>query len=385
MAEPIAYPPLAEVRGQLRVAWYRSPLAPATLRRLMQRSDLQGWLQAGGHLALAAATAALAWWCWSRQLWFGFAAALFAHGTVASFFTGTAPHELAHGTVFRTRWLNRVFLYLYSLLSWWDPFDYGASHTYHHRYTLHPAGDRENLLPLRPTVGPTFLLQMFTVNLLTRPGRTFGKGGLISTAAITILAALGLVGSTRTPIRQWIAALHADQPAEARKSTWWARAQLAFHGGVVAAGLISGLWVLPLVVSAAPFIGNWLSYFVGLPQHCGLRDNVADFRKCTRSMKLDPVTTFLYWRMNWHTEHHMYAGVPCYHLKELAREISADLPAPRTLAGAWREMLRIWNRQLREPGYQYDTPLPPAAGRAARGGHGTLESSIGELAPAGLR
>ena len=226
---------------------------------------------------------------------------------------------------------------------------------------------------------------MFTVNLLTRPGRTFGKGGLISTAAITILAALGLVGSTRAPVRQWIAALHADQPAEARKSAWWARAQLVFHGGVLAAGLVSGLWVLPLIVSAAPFIGNWLSYFVGLPQHCGLRDNVADFRKCTRSMKLDPVTTFLYWRMNWHTEHHMYAGVPCYHLKELAREISADLPAPRTLAGAWREMLRIWNRQLLEPGYQYDTPLPPAAGRVARGGHGRLASSIGELAPAGLR
>ena len=385
METPIAYPPLDEVRGSLRVAWYRSPVEPATLRRLMQRSDLQGWLQAGGHLALAAATGALAWWCWSRQLWAGFAAALFMHGTVVSFFTGVAPHELAHGTVFRTKWLNRVFLYLYSLLSWWDPFDYGTSHTYHHRYTLHPTGDRENLLPLRPTVGPTFLAQMFTVNLLTRPGRVFGKGGVISTVAITSLAALGLVGSTKTPIRQWIAALHADQPAEARKSAWWARGQLLFHGAVVAAGLGTGLWVLPLVVSAAPFIGNWLVYFTGLPQHCGLQENVPDFRKCTRSMRLDPFTTFLYWRMNWHTEHHMYAGVPCYHLKKLAREIAADMPAPRTLTGAWREMLHIWNRQQAEPGYQYDTPLPPAAGSAARGGQGKLASSIGELAPSGLR
>ena len=310
------YPPLAEVRDHLRVKWYRSPVEPATLRRLMRRSDLQGWLQAGGHLALAVATGALVWWCWARGLWLGCAAALFAHGTVASFFAGVAPHELAHGTVFRTKRLNSVFLYLYSLLSWWDPFDYGTSHTYHHRYTLYPEGDRENLLPLHPSVGRTFLLQMFTINLLTRPGRNFTKGGLLSTLAITVLSSLGLVGSTRAPIRQWIEALHVDQPAEAWKSMWWSRAQLLFHGTVVVVGLASGLWVLPLVISAAPFIANWLTYFVGLPQHCGLRDNVPDFRKSTRSMKLDPISTFLYWRMNWHTEHHMYAGVPCYHLSE---------------------------------------------------------------------
>ena len=141
---------MAEVRDHLRVKWYRSPIEPATLRRLMQRSDLQGWLQAGGHLALAVATGALVWWCWARGLWLGFALALFAHGTVVSFFTGVAPHELAHGTVFRTKRLNGVFLYLLSLLSWWDPFDYGTSHTYHHRYTLYPEGDRENLLPSAP-------------------------------------------------------------------------------------------------------------------------------------------------------------------------------------------------------------------------------------------
>ena len=115
---------------------------------------------------------------------------------MASFFAGVAPHELAHGTVFRTKRLNGVFLYLYSLLSWWDPFDYGTSHTYHHRYTLYPEGDRENLLPLHPSVGRTFLLQMFTINLLTRPGRNFTKGGLLSTLAITVLSSLGLVGST---------------------------------------------------------------------------------------------------------------------------------------------------------------------------------------------
>ena len=52
---PRSYPPLAEVRERLKVGWYRCPSEPALLRQLMQRSDLQGWLQAGGHLLVVAA------------------------------------------------------------------------------------------------------------------------------------------------------------------------------------------------------------------------------------------------------------------------------------------------------------------------------------------
>ena len=156
-------------------------------------------------------------------------------------------------------------------------------------------------------------------------------------------------------------------------------------------GIASGYWILPILVGVAPLIGNWLVYLVGLPQHCGLRDNVADFRKSTRSMKLDPITTFLYWRMNWHTEHHMYAGVPCYHLRKLAREIAHDMPAPRTLWRAWKEMRTIWKRQQSDPGYQFDIPLPNEATAPADSPHRHLddpqemEASIGELAPQGLR
>ena len=64
-----------------------------------------------------------------------------------------------------------------------------------------------------------------------------------------------------------------------------------------------------------------------MPMHCGLRDNIADFRKCVRSIRIDPLSSFLYWRMNWHMEHHMYAGVPCYNLRKLSRAIAADCPA----------------------------------------------------------
>lgn len=235
------YQPLADVRKSLRVEWYRCPIDHAKLRALSKRSDLQGWFQAGGHFALFLGTGALTYLFWSQQYWLGFAVALFAHGTVGSFFSGVAPHELGHGTVFRTKWLNKFFKYLFSLLSWWDPFDYATSHTYHHRYTLHPEGDREVLLPLKPSVDPTFLLQMFTVNIFTQPGRTFGKGGVISTIFVTIKSALGIIGSTEGPSREWLQALHADQPDEKRKSVWWSRLLLLFHGSVVAVSIATGL------------------------------------------------------------------------------------------------------------------------------------------------
>ncbi len=379
------YPPLDEVRQTLRVEWYRCPIDRTKLRQLMKRSDLQGWFQAGGHLALFVATGVVTYLLWSQQMWLAFAVALLAHGAIGSFFSGVAPHELGHGTVFRTTWLNKLFLYPYSLLSWWDPFDYAMSHTYHHRYTLHPDGDREVLLPLKPSVGPTFLLQLFTVNLVTLSRRTFSRGGLISAVILTARSAVGTSGSAEPPSNEWLQALHTDQPAEARKSMWWARLTLLFHGTVVAVSIATGLWVLPLLTTAFAFIGNAGRYFVSLTQHCGLRDDVPDFRKCVRSVTLNPFYEFLYWRMNWHIEHHMYAGVPCYNLKKLYRELAHDMPEPRTLVGAWREMREVWSRQQTDPGYQFDTPLPDTKVGPPRDSTDELDSSIGELAPEGLR
>ena len=57
----------------------------------------------------------------------------------------------------------------------------------------------------------------------------------------------------------------------------------------------------------------------------------------------------------------MYAGVPCYNLPCLAAEIAHDMPEPRTLRAAWREMLDTWERQKSDPEFALDTPLPATA------------------------
>jgi len=48
-------------------------------------------------------------------------------------------------------------------------------------------------------------------------------------------------------------------------------------------------------------------------------------------------------------------------------------------------MRAIWQRQKTDPSYQFDTPLPPTAKSARTDMPDELESSIGELAPEGLR
>jgi len=106
------YPPLADVRKALRVKWYRCPIDRARLRVLSTRSDRQGWKQAGGHVFLFLCTGCLTILFWLQEFWWAFAAALWCHGFVATFFKGTAAHELGHGTVFQTKWLNKAFLYL---------------------------------------------------------------------------------------------------------------------------------------------------------------------------------------------------------------------------------------------------------------------------------
>ena len=379
------YERLSKIKKKLRISWYRCPIEKETLKNLTLRSDLKGLMQAGGHFALFLLTGIITYYFWFLGMWYSFLISLFLHGTVTSFLSGVAPHELGHGTVFRTRIYNKCFLYLFSCISWWDPYDYSVSHTYHHRYTMYPDADRENLLPLEPSLSPLLILQLFTINLFGKTDRVFSKGGLFSTIQLTYLSAIGKTGSTKIPSQEWLQRLHEDQPSEHTKSIHWSRYLLLFHGVILVISISTGQWVLSLIISIAPFTANWTSYFVGLTQHCGLLDNVNDFRKNTRTIYLNPILSFLYWHMNWHIEHHMFAGVPCYNLKKLHMAVKEDMPAPRTLLGAWKEMREVWCKQQDDTNYQFNTTVPNSSKTTTEVSTDPLLSSIGDLAPKTLQ
>ena len=369
-------PPLADVRRNLRIPWYRCPIERERLRELAAPRDSRGLMQAAGHLGLWAATGASAFYCFTHQLWWGFFVALFAHGTVAAFFT--APHhELCHTTVFRSKWLNEAFLRIFSLLGWLNFHVYRFSHSYHHRYTLFIAGDREEVMPETPSLRFLYLLQLFTVNVTGG----YQSRGLVPTLGNFIQLARNRLDN---PFNSWGPELYEEHPEEGRKAASWARLVLLFHSAVIVASVALGEPIVAVLVSGSVFIANWLRYFVGVPMHCGLRSGVADFRKCVRTITLDPVSEFLYWHMNWHLEHHMYAAVPCYNLKRLHRAVARDMPAPRTLIGAWKEMRETWRRQRTDPGYEFDTPVPAPPGNHGGAEADPLAASMGGLTPRAL-
>ena len=126
-----------------------------------------------------------------------------------------------------------------------------------------------------------------------------------------------------------------------------------------------GWWMLPVLITLAPFYGGWLLFLCNNTQHVGLQDNAPDFRLCTRTIILNPFVRFLYWHMNYHIEHHMYAAVPCYHLGQLHALIADDLPdCPVGLVATWKAIIPILREQKRDPSYQYipTLPLRPAVG-----------------------
>ena len=368
----VDFPPLAEVRKSLRMKWYRCPIERAKLRELAQPSDFRGLFQALGHLLIWSATGLASYYFFTQQLWWGFGLALVLHGIVTSFLTAS-HHELCHTTVFKTKWVNEFFLRIFSLLGWFNFHVYKHSHTYHHRFTLHLEGDREVVPPEKPSLQILYMLQLFTVNI---------TGGLQSQGFIPTLRGFVHIASNRldNPMYEWGPELYAGQTEEQAKAVRWARWVLLFHAAVIVISIGIGEPILAVLISGGIFISNWHRYFVGVPMHCGLRSNVPDFRKCVRTITLDPITEFLYWHMNWHLEHHMFVAVPCYNLKKLHRVLADDMPETRTLVGAWKEMRETWKRQQADPDYEYDTPVPTTAVKD-RGDADPLAASMGGISP----
>ena len=58
-----------------------------------------------------------------------------------------------------------------------------------------------------------------------------------------------------------------------------------------------------------------------------------------------------------------------------------DMPEPRTLVGAWKEMTETWRTQKFDQYYQFDTPVPDSRMKDKRVNADPLASSIGDLAP----
>jgi fatty acid desaturase/rubredoxin len=326
-----------------RVDWFRVPLPQEELEDLNRPSDARGLLQAGGHVLLMAMTAASAVMAWQQASWGWLLVALYAHGTVCAFMIN-AVHELVHGTVFRTRWLNQLFVHFFAFVGWINHYAYWASHSEHHKFTLHEVHDGEVVLPVR------FRFRTFVAAFTIEPARLWA----------VIYESFRLAqGQIDDP---WLRRVLQGQ--QRRFAVFrWARAMLFGHLAIALVSLWQGWWIVPVIVSLTPMYGRGLFSLLNNTQHAGLAANAEDFRLNSRSIDVNPLFRFLYWNMNYHIEHHMYAAVPCYRLPALSRRMADCLPAPpRGIIAAWYHIIAVLYRQAQEPGYIYKPPIPGTAG-----------------------
>jgi fatty acid desaturase len=113
----------------------------------------QGFLQTVPWLAVLATSASLSLSFASASDSFSPAAAFFAClYCVQSNFLINAMHELGHGYVFKTKFLNAFFMRIVSFLGWLHPDMFFSSHLRHHRFTQNPPLDLENPAPIRVTM-----------------------------------------------------------------------------------------------------------------------------------------------------------------------------------------------------------------------------------------
>lgn len=329
-----------------RIAWYRSPVSAKDLAQLNQRSNVRGWVQSVGNLAILVVTGGIAWYAVGRLPFVMVCMLLFLHGTFYAFLIN-GFHELCHKTVFKNHTLNIVFRNIYSFLSWNNPIYYWASHQEHHKHTLHPPDDLEVMLPKHFT----FLsyLSFAFVNPI----------GMVRLLWIVVSRSLGILDG------EWEQSLFPDDnPDHRRKMINWSRILLVGHGLLIAVSLYFGWWMLPILVTFAPFYGMGLKQLVNEAQHIGLSENVADYRLNTRTIVLNPFLEYVSWYMVYHIEHHMYAAVPCYNLRKLHQLIKDDLPyCPHGIWATWKHLVPILKAQNRDKDYRFVPELPSPAAR----------------------
>ena len=237
--------------------------------------------------------------------------AMFVYGTILSVPAYSMSHETAHGTAFKTRWLNETLNWLTSLIYIEEPLHRRYTHTSHHTYTWHI--DKDSQMPFDTPV-------------------TFG-GWLAETSGYALLhfavtTNLRLMAGRYTDVMK--SAIPADELPRVRRNAWAFFLVYAAIVGLIVLGVDELLWFLVFPM----LLGRPSMVLITIIQHVEMAENSPSIIDSTRSFKTNWIVSFLYMNMNHHVEHHLYPQVPFYSLPALNEAIKDQLPEPDP--GFWR-------------------------------------------------
>ncbi|WP_282610044.1 fatty acid desaturase [Pelagibius sp. Alg239-R121] len=272
------------------------------LKALAKRSDRPGLIWLAQWVVLLTVTGWIvyltlgSWWLLP---------AMMVYGTVLTVPAYALSHECAHGTAFRTRWLNEACLWLGSLIYFEEPHHRRYSHTRHHTYTWHVGKDSQ--MPFdTPMTFRGWLLETTGIALFSYEIRVF---------ALNALGRFSDETRTFTPV------------SELPKLKWGARACLAVYALLTALVASGSVWPLYFILLPR-LLGGPVMLLFTLIQHVELQENSPSILESTRSFRTGCIGRFLYMNMNNHVEHHLYPLVPFHGLPALSKAIADQLPEP---------------------------------------------------------
>jgi fatty acid desaturase len=313
--------------------WFTCDIPRQEMKVLLRRDDWHAALYFGGWIALMAGVGYLAFLLYPTA-WA--IPAFFVYGCIYS--TGNAKwHECSHGTAFRTPWLNGLFYFLGGAMEFRDPVDFRWSHSRHHSWSIFKGIDPEIAAPRPPNI-LFMILDFFYLHM-----------GFVAVKDL-VLHALGIPSR---PVKAYV------PETEYRRMFWGSRAVLALHVAAIALALYFRSWLPLLFFSLPRFYGAFFGWVFIALQHVGLAEDVWDHRLSTRSIRFNPLFSFLYMNMENHVEHHMYPMVPFHALPRLRDRIKGQMPPRyRSMWDGARELIPILSAQKRAPGVFIRRPLP---------------------------
>ncbi len=312
--------------------WFRAKISKKDLKELSKKSDLKGLqhvtiyfilLFIFGYMSVAT------WGTWWTVLW------LWLYGVL---FYSSNPiwHECGHRTAFKSKFLNEFFYQIGSFMTDFEPTRWTWSHFRHHSNTSSVADPHDfeaALFHEYPSL-KSFLFSFAPFYELIKFKDSFKFE--------TIKHALGMT----TPVMK---------ECIPQDEIWKCRLISRIHVSLWIASFALSFYLmnpLPALLIFFPrYWGNIVNIF-NMTQHIGLPEDIKDHRFTTRSVRFNPIFSFLYWHMEYHVEHHMFPSVPSYNLPKLSNLIKDQLPkANSSLYDAYKEIIPAIIKQHKDNSY----------------------------------
>ena len=321
--------------------WHKCKVDIEVLKELSKKSDLKGLqhiLVFFGLLIVTGTLAYITWGTWWSVFWF------LVYGNIYSF-SNPLWHETGHKTAFKSKFLNEFFYYISSFMSNFEPIRWRYTHFVHHGNTYSTENPFDHEIEYGNDLKET------------------SKGLIVN--IIPFLDLVFIKKHISFEIFQHAFGIKTEVMEECIPENAQAKAILNSRIYVVVWSLI-GLWSIlasswmPILYFLLPhFYGKTLHKLVAFTQHAGLARNIKDHRFSTREMHLNPILSFLYWKMEYHLTHHMFPTVPSYNLDKLHHHIKDQLPKTNNgLIDAYREIIPALIKQREDTSYFIKKDIP---------------------------